>query len=296
MNKLFGGIEAGGTKFVCAIGTSPDDLREVARFPTTTPEQTFAQVIKYFQKQAAAGNAIQSLGIASFGPVDVHPESETFGYITSTPKPGWRNADFVGPMKAALQVPVAFDTDVNVAAMGEQTWGAAQGLETFIYLTIGTGIGGGGFMNGKMMHGLLHPEMGHIRIPHDLKKDPYPGCCPFHGDCFEGLASGPAIQARWNMAGNKLPADHPAWLLEAEYLAYALVNYICTMSPQKIILGGGVMDQESLFPLIRLKVKTLLNDYVDAEAIRSQIDQYIVPPALGNQAGVLGAIALAKQI
>lgn len=296
MNKLYGGIEAGGTKFVCAIGTGPDDLRELARFETTTPEQTLSQVVDFFQKQAEAGNRIESLGIGSFGPVDVHRASETFGYITSTPKPGWRNTDFVGTIRKALQVPVAFDTDVNVAALGEKTWGAAQGLETFIYLTIGTGIGGGGFTNGKMMHGLLHPEVGHIRIPHDFKKDPFPGRCPFHGDCLEGLASGPAIEERWNIAGNDLPSDHPAWLLEAEYLAYALVNFICTISPQKIILGGGVMEQESLFPLIRSKVKELLNGYVDAETIHSQIDQYIVPPALGNQSGVLGAIALAQQI
>lgn len=296
MNKLYGGIEAGGTKFVCAIGTGPDDLRELARFETTTPEQTLSQVVDFFQKQAEAGNRIESLGIGSFGPVDVHRASETFGYITSTPKPGWRNTDFVGTIRKALQVPVAFDTDVNVAALGEKTWGTAQGLDTFIYLTIGTGIGGGGFANGKMMHGLVHPEVGHIRIPHDFKKDPFPGRCPFHGDCLEGLASGPAIEERWNIAGNDLPSDHPAWLLEAEYLAYALVNFICTISPQKIILGGGVMEQESLFPLIRSKVKELLNGYVDAETIHSQIDQYIVPPALGNQSGVLGAIALAQQI
>jgi len=296
MSKLYGGIEAGGTKFVCAIGTDPDNLREVVRFPTTSPEETFGQVIDYFQKQAAHGNKIESLGIASFGPVDVNPDSKTFGFITSTPKAGWRHSNFLGVMKNALQIPVAFDTDVNVSALGEQTWGAAKGLETFLYLTIGTGIGGGGFVNGKMMHGLVHPEVGHIRIPHNFQKDPYPGCCPFHGDCFEGLASGPAIKNRWGVAGNELPNDHPAWLLQAQYLAYALVNLICVLSPRKILLGGGVMDQEVLFPLVRAKVKQFLNNYVEAEAVHSQIDQYIIPPALGNQAGVLGAIAMARRI
>ncbi len=296
MSKLYGGIEAGGTKFVCAVGTGPDDLRDIVRIETTTPQETFAKVIGYFRKQASAGNEIASLGIASFGPVDVHPGSKTFGFITSTPKPGWSDTDFWGTIKNALQIPVAFDTDVNVAALGERSWGAAQGLDTFMYLTIGTGLGGGGFVNGKMMHGLVHPEVGHIRIPHDLSKDPYPGSCPFHGDCLEGLACGVAMKQRWGMEGEKLPADHPAWELEAEYLAYALVNFICTVSPQKIIMGGGVMQQESLFPMIRKKVKELLNSYVGSEAVQAKIDQYIIPPQLGNRAGILGAIAMAKQI
>ena len=296
MSKIYGGIEAGGTKFVCAVGTGPDDLRDVVRIETTTPKETFAKVIDYFQQQTVAGNEIASLGIASFGPVDVHSESETFGSITSTPKPGWSHTDFLGTIKNALQIPVAFNTDVNVAALGEQTWGAAQGLDTFMYLTIGTGLGGGGFVNGKMMHGLVHPEVGHIRIPHDLTKDPYTGSCPFHGDCLEGLACGVAMKQRWGIEGQKLPPDHPAWELEAEYLAYALVNFICTISPQKIIMGGGVMQQETLFPLIRKKVKELLNNYVGSEAVQSNIDQYIIPPELGNQSGILGAIAMAKQI
>ncbi len=296
MSKIYGGIEAGGTKFVCAVGTGPDDLRDVVRIETRTPKETFAKVIDYFQKQAAAGDEIASLGIASFGPVDVHSESETFGFITSTPKPGWSHTDFLGTIKNALQIPVAFDTDVNVAALGEQTWGAAQGLDTFMYLTIGTGLGGGGFVNGKMMHGLVHPEVGHIRIPHDLVKDPYPGSCPFHGDCLEGLACGVAMKQRWGIEGQKLPPDHPAWELEAEYLAYALVNFICTISPQKIIMGGGVMQQETLFPLIRKKVKDLLNNYVGSEAVQANIDQYIIPPELGSQSGIVGAIAMAKQI
>ncbi len=190
---------------------------------------------------------------------------------------------------------VGFDTDVNVAAVGEAEWGAAQGLDTFLYLTIGTGIGGGGLVGGQLMHGLVHPEMGHIRVPHDMTADPFAGVCPFHGDCLEGLASGPAIESRWGRPAAELQPDHPAWDLEAQYLALALVNFICTLSPQRIIMGGGVMDQTQLFPLIRGKVQSLLADYIRAEAILARIDQYIVPPGLGNRSGVLGAIALAQR-
>ncbi len=296
MSVLFGGIEAGGTKFVCAVGTGPEDLDHEVRFPTTTPEETLGRCIEYFQKRRAAGQKIEALGIASFGPVDPNPDSPTFGYITSTPKQGWRDTDFAGTLKEALQIPVAFDTDVNAAAMGEHNWGAAVGLDTFLYLTIGTGIGGGGMVKGELMHGLLHPEMGHIRIPHDWEKDPFPGLCPFHGDCLEGLASGPAIEARWKCPATELPPEHPAWDLEAEYLAYALVNFICTISPQRIILGGGVMDVDVLYPKIRDKVGELLNGYVASAQLIEHRDQYIVPPGLGNKAGVLGALALARHL
>ena len=179
--------------------------------------------------------------------------------------------------------------------MAEWRWGAAQGLDTFIYLTIGTGVGGGGMVNGRLMHGLVHPEMGHVRLPHDWEADPFPGRCPFHGDCLEGMASGPAIEARWEQRAEKLPPAHEAWALEANYLGYALVNFIVTLSPQRIILGGGVMQQAHLFPLVRERVLELLNAYVQAPAILEQIESYIVPPALGNRAGVLGAIALGQQ-
>ena len=194
----------------------------------------------------------------------------------------------------ALGVPVGFDTDVNVAALGEHRWGAAQGLDTFIYLTIGTGLGGGGMVNGQLIHGLIHPEMGHIRIPHDWQKDHYAGSCPYHGDCLEGLAAGPALAGRWGQPGETLPDDHPAWKLEAHYLALALVNFICTLSPQRIIMGGGVMDKTHLFPMIRDQVRDLLNGYIQAPDILKNIDRYIVPPGLGNRSGVLGAIALAQ--
>jgi fructokinase len=294
VTALWGGIEAGGTKFVCAVGTGPDDLRAVVRIPTTTPEATIAQTLAFFQEQTRQQGPLAALGIASFGPVELHPGSPTYGFITSTPKPGWRNADVAGPLRRALNVPVGFDTDVNGAALGENRWGAAQGLDTFIYMTIGTGIGGGGLINGRLMHGLLHPEMGHFLLPHDSQADPFPGGCPFHGDCFEGLASGPALEKRWGQRAESLPADHPAWALEAHYIALALMNYICTLSPQRIILGGGVMAQGHLFPLVRAEVVRLLNGYIQSPAILQHIDTYIVPPALGDRAGVLGALALAR--
>lgn len=295
MNQLVGGIEAGGTKFVCAVGTGPDNVRAVLRIPTTTPSETLEQAITFFRDQQVQRGPLAAIGIAAFGPLDPQPGSPTFGYITTTPKPGWRNTDFAGRVARALNVPVGFDTDVNVAALGEARWGAAQGLDSFIYLTIGTGIGGGGLLGGQLMHGLIHPEMGHIRLPHDRTRDPYPGCCPFHGDCLEGLASGPAIEGRWGQPAGTLAPDHPAWDLEAEYLALALSNYICTLSPQRLVLGGGVMDQQHLFPLIRQKVQQGLAGYVQSPAILEHIDQYIVPPGLGNRAGVLGAIALAQR-
>jgi fructokinase len=290
---LFGGIEAGGTKFVCAVGTGPDDLRAEARFPTTRPEETIGQAIRFFQEQAAK-EPLAAIGIASFGPVDPNPKSPTFGYITTTPKAGWAQTDFAGQLGRTLGVPVGFDTDVNGAALGEHRWGAAQGLDTFIYLTIGTGLGGGAMVNGQLSHGLIHPEMGHILLPR-LENDNFAGVCPYHGACLEGLTAGPAIEARWGQRAETLPLEHPAWEIEAHYLALGLVNFICTLSPQRIIMGGGVMEQRQLFPLVRQKVQTLLNGYVQSPAILERIDEYIVPPGLGSKAGVSGAIALAER-
>lgn len=292
MPTLYGGIEAGGTKFVCAVGSGPDDTKATLEFPTTTPAETLRQAIQFFQ-QSAAPAGLAAVGIGSFGPVDPNPGSPTFGFITTTPKPGWAQTDFAGTIGRALGVPVGFDTDVNAAALAEHLWGAAQGLSDFLYLTIGTGIGGGAMVNGKLVHGLIHPEMGHMRIPHDVQADPYAGHCPFHGDCWEGLASGPAIEQRWGQRGEYLPGDHPVWELEAHYIALALDNLICTLSPQRIILGGGVIQQPELLPRVRLKVQQLLGGYVQAPQIREQIADYIVAPALGKRAGVLGAIALA---
>ncbi len=292
MSPIYGGIEAGGTKFVCAIGTGPDNIIAITQFPTTTPTETLGQAIRFLRQGAAKDLA--AVGIGSFGPVDPKPSSPTFGYITTTPKLGWVHTDFAGAIQRALKVPVGFDTDVNTAALGEHEWGAAQGLEDYVYLTIGTGIGGGGMMNGKLMHGLIHPEMGHIRIPHDRSSDPFPGICPFHGDCLEGLAAGPAIQQRWGRCGQDLPDDHPAWDLEAQYLALALANLICTLSPQRMIIGGGVMQQPGLLPRVRRQIRALLNDYIGAPEILRNVGDYIVAPVLGKRAGVLGAIALAS--
>ncbi|HKY83950.1 MAG TPA: ROK family protein [Anaerolineales bacterium] len=294
MRRLFGGIEAGGTKFLCAVGSGPDDLIAEERIPTTSPPETLGQAIAFFRKQEAELGRIAALGIGSFGPVDLDPQSPHFGWITSTPKPGWADTDLRSPFLRALQIPVAVETDVNAAALGEGRWGAAQGLDTFLYMTIGTGIGGGVLVEGKPLHGLLHPEMGHIRIPHDRTVDPFEGVCPFHGDCLEGLATGPAIERRWHAPAPSLPEDHPAWRLEAHYLALALTNFICTLSPQRVILGGGVMAQASLLPRIRKEVVELLHGYVQAPPILEAIDEYIVPPALGSRSGILGSLALAS--
>jgi len=293
--SIYGGIEGGGTKFVCAIGDGPDQILDEIEYPTTTPEATLGRAIAFFRAAMAQGARLSAVGIASFGPVDPNPKSPTWGYVTTTPKSGWAQVDFAGTVARALGLPVGFDTDVNAAALGEYRWGAAQGLDSCLYLTVGTGIGGGGVIEGKLIHGLMHPEMGHVRIPHDLQRDPFPGCCPYHGDCLEGLASGPAIEARWGRRAEMLPADHPAWALEAHYLALGLVAYIVTLSPQRIILGGGVMQQPQLMPIIRKEVQGLLNGYIQMPAITEHIDEYIVPAGLGRRAGVLGAIALARQ-
>ena len=290
---VYGGIEAGGTKFVCAVGTGPDDLGDQVRFPTTEPKETIEKAIQFFQRQS---ESLKAVGIGSFGPVDPILGSPTYGHITSTPKHGWQNVDIVRRVSDALNVPIVFDPDVNAAALGEYRWGAAQGLHTFIYLTIGTGIGGGAMVEGNLLHGAMHPEMGHVRIPHDRDLDPYDGGCPYHQDCLEGLAAGPAIEKRWGARAETLPIDHLAWDLEATYIAYALVNYTLTLAPQRIILGGGVMEQPQLFPLVRTKYQDLLNEYLQVPAILEDIETFIVPPDLGGRAGVLGSIALAQMM
>jgi fructokinase len=291
---LYGGIEAGGTKFVCAIGSGPDEIRAETRFATSTPEESISQAIAFLREHHRR-EPLSAIGVASFGPLDPDPQSPTFGFITTTPKPGWAQTNLVGPLRRALGLPVGFDTDVNGAALGEHRWGAAQGLDTFVYLTIGTGLGGGGMVNGQLIHGLMHPEMGHMLVPHNWDADPYPGFCPYHGDCWEGLAAGPALEGRWQTRAENLPPKHPAWALEAHYLALGLVNIICTISPQRIILGGGVMEQQQLFPLVQTEVYALLNGYIQSAQILENMDRYIVPPALGARAGVLGAIALAER-
>ena len=277
---FLGGIEAGGKKFVWAIGNENGEIIDKKIIPTTTPEETLTQAVKYF-KNREKDYPLASIGIGSFGPIELDQDSPQYGYITTPPKPGWGYYNFVGNIKAALKIPVGWDTDVNAAALGEHYFGAAQNIDTFLYVTVGTGIGAGGMLSGKLMHGLIHPEMGHIFIPHDKKQDKFAGICPFHGDCLEGLASGPAIQKRWGVkSALDLPAEHPAWELEAEYLAAAFVNYILILSIKKIIVGGGVMKRTELLPMIRAKVKTLLNGYIKNDKILNHLDDYIVTPTL----------------
>lgn len=290
--SVFGGIEAGGTKFVCGVGSGPEDL-DLGSFPTSSPKATVESVAKFFRERAPS--QLNAVGIASFGPVDLHPDSPTFGYITSTPKLEWRQFDFAGEVRRALGVPVFLDTDVNAAALGEARWGAGRGIADFLYLTIGTGIGGGAIVHGNVVHGLVHPEMGHIRIPHDLAKDPYRGGCPSHGDCLEGLASGPAMEARWGIRAQELPAGHPGWALEAHYLALGLATWVCTLSPERIVMGGGVMQHQHLLPMVRRELGILLNGYIQASALLDDIEDYVVAPHLGSRSGVLGALILAER-
>ncbi len=290
MEKLYGGMEGGGTKFVCAVGTGPDEIIDQTRFATTSPEETLEQAIAFFKK-----HDIQAIGLAPFGPLDLNPASPTYGHISATPKPGWSNADILGPFRRQFDQPLAFDLDVNAAAFGEYHWlPENRSLDSLVYITIGTGIGAGILINGQVVHGLTHPEAGHMRLPHDRQKDPFPGSCPFHADCFEGLANGPAIGQRWGQPADTLPPDHPAWDLEADYIALAVANVIYTLSPQRIVLGGGVMEQLQLFPLIRRKVHEILNDYIVSPTVTGSMEAYIVPPGLGKLSGILGAMALAK--
>jgi fructokinase len=283
--NTYGGVEAGGTKWVCAIGTGPDDLHELTTFPTTTPAETLERTAAFFTQNGG----VAAVGVGSFGPLDL-----AHGRITTTPKPGWAGTDVVSALELALDVPVAFDTDVNAAALGEQRWGAAEGLDTFCYLTVGTGIGGGIIARNRLLHGLLHPEVGHMLIPHDRERDPFAGVCPFHGDCFEGLASGSSLLERWGRRGEELTDRPEVWELEAEYVALGVVNVICTVSPERVILGGGVMKQPALLPLVRTRVQELLAGYVSAPELSDGIGAYLVTPALGDRAGVLGALELAR--
>jgi fructokinase len=288
--SVYGGIETGGSKWECAIGTGPDSLRATETIPTTTPEETIRRAVDFFEREGP----VAGVGIGSFGPVDQKLTSPTWGHITTTPKPGWAHTDVGQEVRRRLSVPVAFDTDVNAAALGEHRWGAAQGLDTFCYITIGTGIGGGGMARGKLLHGLVHPEFGHMRIPHDWDADPFPGVCPYHGDCWEGLASGRAIQARWGRPAEELAGREEVWELQAQYLALGLVSVICVLSPERIVIGGGVMSRPELLPLVHRDVSRLMNGYLETSAVGEAIDRYVTLPALGTRSGVLGAIALAE--
>ncbi len=281
-----GALEAGGTKMVVAIADENGNIIDRASFPTLTPVETMPVLIDYFRKWQ-----LSALGIGTFGPADLNKDSATYGYITSTPKTAWKFYDILGEFKKALNIPVGFDTDVNAAALGEATYGCMQGITDGIYITIGTGIGVGVLSNGHLLHGMLHPEAGHILISKN-PADHYAGKCPYHGCCFEGLAAGPAIEGRYGKKAFELVDQAEVWDLEAEYIAKALVNYILILAPKKIVLGGGVMHQEQLFPLIRKKTADLLAGYINTKEI-ADMDSYIVGPSLNDNQGILGCVALA---
>lgn len=300
-----GGIEAGGTKFVCAVGRGPSDVAQPQNrieFPTgDNPARLMTDITAWFrERERRLQQSLQAVGIASFGPIDLDIESPMYGHITSTPKPTWRNTDLVGMVRREFgDLPIGFDTDVNGGALGEYFWGSAKGLNDFVYITMGTGIGAGGMSGGRLLHGLVHPEMGHMRIPR-LPGDDFPGNCPFHGDCWEGLCAGPAMLARTGTQASDLPSDHPAWLLEAQYMALALANIVCVLSPRKVIIGGslrkaGRLGEAAFFDLMRKQVQDSLNDYIVTPALQSDaVREYIVPPLLGDNAGICGAIALGQ--
>jgi fructokinase len=282
---MLGAIEAGGTKFVCAVGDDAGKIVERIQIPTTVPSETIPQVIAFFKKYS-----IEAIGIGSFGPIDVNQDSATYGNITSTPKPGWKDYPFVKAVKEALAVPVGFNTDVNAAALGEATFGAAKGLDSCLYITVGTGIGAGAVVQGKLLQGHSHPEMGHILVRRH-PEDQYAGKCPYHQDCLEGLAAGPAIEERWGAKGVELVSRDEVWDMEAYYIAQALMQYILIVSPKKIILGGGVMNQKQVFASIYKYLPEFLNNYVTLP----QLSDYIVSPGLGDNAGIIGSLLLAKE-
>jgi len=291
---LVAAIEAGGTKFVVAVGTGPDDIKAISRVDTTDPDRTLREVTRIIGEACEKFGPVQAIGVGSFGPIDLDPQSATYGYITTTPKPGWQNAALLPTLRNRFQVPMGFDTDVNAAALGEMLWGAGQGTDPLVYITVGTGVGGGVIVGRQPLHGLLHPEIGHLQVP--APRTPgvvVPECsCPFHKSCLEGFVSGAAIAARWGVRAETMPADHPAWEEAAETLAYGLINVILTVSPKRIILGGGVMKQPGLLESVRAHTVRLLNGYIKVSAITQDIGSYLVAPGLGDRSGICGSLAL----
>lgn len=293
---LFGGIEAGGTKFVCIVAGENGQVIDELKFPTTLPEETIGRAVQFFTKYAESGE-LKAIGIGSFGPVDLDTGSAHYGFITTTPKPNWVMTDLRGGVAHALRLPVAFDTDVNAAALGEYLLVEENSrLDPLLYITVGTGIGVGAIVNGQPVQGLVHPEMGHMLLPHDKTEDPFEGGCPYHKDCWEGLASGPAMLKRWGRAAETLPANHPGWDLEVKYTSLAIANLVCCYSPRRVILGGGVAQHEGLLGRVQVSTRNLLNGYIHSPAITEHIEDYIVSPRLGSRSGSLGAVALAIQL
>ena len=286
----FGTLEAGGTKMVLSVGNEDHELTDQKTIPTEAPEKTVPAMVEWFRERK-----IVSLGIGTFGPVDLNEASPTYGWITQTPKLLWRNQPLLPAMRDALRIPVGIDTDGNAAALAEWKLGAAKGMNSCLYVTVGTGVGAGIVSEGKLVHGLMHPEMGHMLL-RQVPGDPAPkGFCPSHEGCLEGLAAGPAIEKRWGRKAAELPPEHEAWQLEAEYLAQMCMNAVCVLSPEKIILGGGVMQQKHLFPMIRKRTAALLNGYIRQDAILRDIDTYITEPGLGTKSGAMGALLLAQE-
>jgi fructokinase len=292
VDVVFGGVEGGGTKFVCLLGTGPNHIVDEIRFPTTTPDQTLGRIIAFFQ-QPRADIRLAAVGVGSFGPIDLGRASPTYGHILTTPKPHWAGTDVVGILRTALGVPIGWDTDVNGAALGERRWGAGGTADPLVYLTVGTGIGGGALVHGQPLHGLLHPEMGHLLVP-TFDGDTFPGTCPFHGRCLEGVASGTALRARTGRPAQELAPDAPVWDLEAQYLAFGLLSIAEILSPQRIVVGGGVASQPHLFEPMRRHLVRLNNGYIAHLARNETVSTYVVPPGLGGRAGVLGALELAR--
>ena len=296
---LVGAIEAGGTKFVCGVGTGPHDLSRKTFATTERPADVLSAASEWLRAEERRRGKLAAIGVGSFGPVDLEPGSPRYGYVTSTPKMGWANSDVLGPLRAAFPgIPAAFDTDVNAAAFGELCWGAARGLSDFVYITVGTGIGAGGMTGGQLLHGLLHPEMGHMRIPRAVR-DRFEGACPFHGDCWEGLCSGPALEKRYGVPSEELDEAHPCWPLAAEYIASGISNIVYVVSPRRVILGGGVpkagrLGVAKFLALVRERVRFMTNGYIAAAELQDGIDEFIVSPALGDDAGICGAIALGQ--
>ena len=283
-----GALEAGGTKMVCAIGDETGKIFEQISIPTRTPEDTIPEIIDYFQKAQ-----IEALGIGCFGPIDPDRQSATYGYITSTPKLAWANFNIVNAFEKALNCPVGFDTDVNGSVLGEVTFGQAKGKSCVVYVTIGTGVGAGIYIEGKLLHGMLHPEAGHVMIQR-REGDNYQGKCPYHGTCLEGMAAGPAVEERWGRKAVELKDRKEVWDLEAYYIAQALTGYILTLSPEMIILGGGIMHREKLFLMIRDYVKEMLGGYIKTEELEN-MENYIVPASLNDDQGIMGALELGKR-
>lgn len=292
MADLYGGVETGGTWCVCALGTATGEIVGEAQFRTGAPGPTLDRIVAFF----AGGERPRAIGIGSFGPVDLDVASPTWGHVTNTPKPGWAHTAVAPVLRDRLRVAVAFDTDVSVAALGELRWGAGAGLPSLCYLTVGTGIGAGIIIDGRPVQGLVHPEVGHLRVPHDRAADPFDGVCPVHGDCWEGLASGPAISARWGAPAAELPDEHPGWELEAAYVALGIHAIVSVVSPHRVVLGGGVMDRPGLRAAVARRLTELNGGYLQAAELTGDSEGYVVAPALGDRSGVRGAIALAAEL